>query len=157
MRAFKKELTMLGVLIALAVATAILNPSFLGVDNLRNNVRHISLISLFACGEAMVIIGGGFDLSVGTTYSFSATLAGSMLQHHSVGLAILTVMGLGAGIGLVNGLLVTDVARGDADARGADDFIAVDRIWMAQGLQKPFGGPEGTQPILVRTPWAVFP
>ena len=30
MKAFKKELTMLGVLIALVIITAILNPSFLG-------------------------------------------------------------------------------------------------------------------------------
>ena len=49
MKAFKKELTMLGVMIALAILTAALNPSsFLDGDNLRNNVRHISLISLFA-------------------------------------------------------------------------------------------------------------
>ena len=66
MRAFKKELTMLGVMIALAIVTAMFNPSFLGGDNLRNNVRHISLISLFALGEAMVIIAGGIDLSVGS-------------------------------------------------------------------------------------------
>ena len=66
MRAFKKELTMLGVMIALAIITAVLNPLFLGGDNLRNNIRHISLISLFALGEAMVIIAGGIDLSIGS-------------------------------------------------------------------------------------------
>jgi len=57
--AMKKELTMLGVLVALCAITAVLNPLFLGADNLRNNVRHISLISLFALGEAVVIIAGG--------------------------------------------------------------------------------------------------
>ena len=66
MRAFKKELTMLAVMIALAIITAVLNPLFLGGDNLRNNIRHISLISLFALGEAMVIIAGGIDLSIGS-------------------------------------------------------------------------------------------
>src|SRR6476620_4438584 len=55
MRAFKKELTMFAVMIALAIITAVLNPLFLGGDNLRNNIRHISLISLFALGEALVI------------------------------------------------------------------------------------------------------
>jgi ribose transport system permease protein len=66
MRGFKKELTMLGVMIALAIITAVLNPVFFGGDNLRNNIRHISLISLFALGEAIVIIAGGIDLSVGS-------------------------------------------------------------------------------------------
>ena len=51
MRAFKKELTMLAVMIAIAVVTAVVNPLFLGGDNLRNNVRHISLISLYALGR----------------------------------------------------------------------------------------------------------
>ena len=35
MKAFKKELTMFGVMIALAIITAVLNPLFLGGDNLR--------------------------------------------------------------------------------------------------------------------------
>ena len=48
LKAFKKEITMFAVMVALAIITAVLNPLFLGGDNLRNNVRHISLISLFA-------------------------------------------------------------------------------------------------------------
>ena len=71
MKAFKKELTMLGVMIALAIITAALNPSsFLTGDNLRNNIRHISLISLFVAGEVMVIIVGGIDLLVGSIICF---------------------------------------------------------------------------------------
>ena len=72
MRAFKKELTMFAVMIALAIITAVLNPLFLGGDNLRNNIRHISLISLFALGEAMVIIAGGIDLSIGSIICVTA-------------------------------------------------------------------------------------
>jgi ribose/xylose/arabinose/galactoside ABC-type transport system permease subunit len=44
MKAYKKELTMLGVLLALFVGTALANPNFLGADNLSNNVRHVALI-----------------------------------------------------------------------------------------------------------------
>ena len=39
----KKELTTLAVMIGLATFTAVLNPMFLGADNLRNTIRHISL------------------------------------------------------------------------------------------------------------------
>ena len=62
----KKELTMLGVMIALAISRRCSTRCSSSADNLRNTVRHISLISLFALGEAVVIIAGGIDLSVGS-------------------------------------------------------------------------------------------
>ena len=77
----KKELTMLAVMIALAVITAVLNPVFLGADNLRNTVRHISLISLFALGEAVVIIAGGIDLSVGSIICISAVTTSYLTMY----------------------------------------------------------------------------
>src|SRR4051812_50208693 len=106
MKAFKKELTMLGVLIALAVATAILNPSFLGADNLRNNVRHISLISLFALGEAVVIITGGVDPSIGSVIFFSP-----VVPHHPA-------PGPGGGVGPAGGPRLPPFAGGGVGAGG---------------------------------------
>ena len=79
----KKELTMLAVMLGLAGLTSALNPVFLGVDNLRNTIRHISFISLFALGEAVVII----TASMVSSFFIRATRAGE------VGAA----MGLGAG------------------------------------------------------------
>ena len=107
MKAFKKELTMLGVLIALVIITAILNPSFLGIDNLRNNVRHISLISLFACGEAMVIIAGGIDLSVGSIICIISVTTSYMTMVQGFGIvgavifAIVLAIAIGVGQGTV--------------------------------------------------------
>ena len=108
MKAFKKELTMLGVLIALAVITAILNPSFLGADNLRNNVRHISLISLFACGEAMVIIAGGIDLSVGSIICIISVTTSYMTMMQGFGIvgAVIFVIVLAIAIGVGQGAVV---------------------------------------------------
>jgi ribose transport system permease protein len=101
-----------GIVIALAVLVLVVeiqsHNSFLTSGNLFLLGGQWAPIGVMAAGEAMVIVAGGFDLSVGTTYVFSATLAASLLQHHhSVTLAIAAVFGLGAGIGLVNGLLVT--------------------------------------------------
>jgi ribose/xylose/arabinose/galactoside ABC-type transport system permease subunit len=78
--------------VALAATTALLNPSFLGADNLGNNVRHISLISLFALGEAVVIICGGIDLSIGSVVCLSA-----MVTSY---LAVVQGLGIGAAAGL---------------------------------------------------------
>jgi ribose transport system permease protein len=104
----KKELTMLGVLAALCVATALLNPHFLGAENLQNNIRHISLISLFALGQAIVIIAGGIDLSVGSVVCFSAVATGALAMHHDFGIATAAGTALAAAvvIGLIQGALI---------------------------------------------------
>ena len=86
MRAFKKELTMLAVMIAIAVVTAVANPLFLGGDNLRNNVRHISLISLYALGQALVIIVGGIDLSIGSVICISAVATSYLAIYAGFGI-----------------------------------------------------------------------
>src|ERR1043165_10044163 len=111
MRAFKKELTMFGVMIALAIITAVLNPLFLGGDNLRNNIRHISLISLFALGEAMVIIAGGIDLSIGSIICVTAVTTSYLAMYAGFGIG-------GAGALAPLPAPPPPVAAGGAIARG---------------------------------------
>src|SRR4051794_41792331 len=94
MRAFKKELTMFAVMIALAIITALLNPLFLGGDNLRNNLRHISLISLFALGEAMVIIAGGIDLSIGSIICVTAVSTSYLAMYAGFGIGAAVAVAL---------------------------------------------------------------
>lgn len=103
----KKELSMLGVMVALAVLTAIFNPSFLSGDNLRNNVRHISLIALFALGEAIVIIAGGIDLSIGSVICVTAVATSwlSMVQGLDITTAVILALALGLVIGVAQGAL----------------------------------------------------
>jgi len=110
MRAFKKELTMFAVMIALAIITALLNPLFLGGDNLRNNLRHISLISLFALGEAMVIIAGGIDLSIGSIICVTAVSTSYLAMYGGVGIGAAVAISLAAA-------LVVGVAQGTIIAR----------------------------------------
>ncbi len=105
----KKELTMLAVMIGLAVLTAVLNPIFLDGDNLRNTVRHISLISLFALGEAVVIIAGGIDLSVGSIICVSAVTTSYLTMYSGMGIgaAVTIALGLSLVIGAAQGLVIT--------------------------------------------------
>src|SRR3954452_20506084 len=108
-RHMKKELTMLAIMIALAVVTATLNPVFLGGDNLRNTIRHISLISLFALGEAVVIIAGGIDLSVGSVICISAVTTSylTMFAGFGIGAAVALALVLCLVVGLAQGLVIT--------------------------------------------------
>ncbi len=95
------------VLVTLAAATAVLNPSFLGGDNLRNELRHIALISLFALGEAIVIISGAIDLSIGSVLCLSAMATSYLAVVRGLGigaaaaLAVLLSLAIGVGQGAV--------------------------------------------------------
>jgi ribose/xylose/arabinose/galactoside ABC-type transport system permease subunit len=94
------------VLIGLIIAAVILYPGFLQPANLRNILDQSAAVGIIAVAMTYVLIGGGFDLSVGAVYALSGTVfAGVTL---SAGLTAGFVAGLAAGLaaGLVNGLLV---------------------------------------------------
>lgn len=85
---------MFGILVALCVVTAILNPIFLSADNLKNNIRHISMISLFALGEAVVIITGGIDLSIGSIICITAVATSYLCMITGLDIVPAVILGL---------------------------------------------------------------
>lgn len=69
----------------------------------------ISITSLVAAGETLVMITRNIDLSVGSTVGVAAYLTAEMLANHAgtpMPVAIAFALGIGALLGLVNGLLV---------------------------------------------------
>ena len=131
----KKELTMFLVMVALSIITALLNPSFLGGDNLRNNVRHISLISLFALGEAIVIIAGGIDLSIGSVICVTAIATSYLTMVQGLGIVIAVVLALALAI-------VIGVAQGALCAKlGLQPFVVTLGFMLAlRGLAEVLTG-----------------
>jgi ribose transport system permease protein len=94
-------------LVALIVVTAALDPSFLQVNNLLNLLRQWAPPGLMAVGMTFVIISGGFDLSVGGTYAAAAVLSAALALIMPIPAAIALAVLMGAGIGLVNGAVIT--------------------------------------------------
>jgi ribose/xylose/arabinose/galactoside ABC-type transport system permease subunit len=95
----------LWVLVALFVVLWISAPGFATSSNLSNVGRIGAVLALAACGQAVVIITGGLDLSAGSLVAVMSVI--SVLEVHlgtlaAFGLAILLALGVGA----VNGLLV---------------------------------------------------
>jgi ribose transport system permease protein len=72
-----------------------------------NITRDASFTAIVACFEALVIISGGIDLSVGASFLAGAMTAGAIDTAHGVVPAILGAAGVGIGIGLVNGILIS--------------------------------------------------
>ena len=98
-------------LIAVALIGAALSlttESFLTVANVLNVFRQASLTFLIASGLTLTILTAGLDLSVGANVGLSACLAATVMQSTgSVLLGAATGLVFGAGVGVVNGLMVT--------------------------------------------------
>lgn len=95
------------VLLLLVVVGTATSGTFLTGSNLRNILVSSSVIGVVTVGATLVIIGGGIDLSVGAIVALASVWA-TTLQTQSYGPAVMIVCALlvGAGAGLVNGVLV---------------------------------------------------
>ncbi|GMV36708.1 MAG: ribonucleotide-diphosphate reductase subunit alpha [Fimbriimonadales bacterium] len=104
----KKTRGILALLIAVIVLTSILDPRFLSAYNIGNIARWTGLFGILSIGEAMVIITGGIDLSVGSIVGLVGSLLAMMLASGvSVSVGLLVVLALSVLIGVAHGLLVT--------------------------------------------------
>jgi simple sugar transport system permease protein len=110
-----REAALLPVLAVLLVVGAILNPHFLTVSNMTGIGQQISALGVVVVGESLILLIGGLDLSLESTYGLAPMLAawlivpvasfgnGWMLSSY---LGILILLGVGVVVGLVNGLLI---------------------------------------------------
>lgn len=128
-------------LAALLVFGALLNPNFLGIDNLTNVITRSAFIAIVAIGATFVISAGGLDLSVG---SMAAFVAGTMILFLNaapvegavpmIALAMAMALGVGALCGLANGLIVT-LGRIEPFivTLGTMGIFRALTIWLAEG------------------------
>jgi ribose transport system permease protein len=105
----KKDLAIFLLLVVLCVVVTALNPRFLSPANLQNTARLIGAFGIFSLGLGLVIITGGIDLSVGSSFALLGVLLSIMLTewHLPWPFAVLVIVVLAALVGAVHGLLIT--------------------------------------------------
>jgi len=114
-RPWYRRLTEPGVLVWLILAVLIVfcisaSPLFIQAENLRNVFLTQPIgLGLASLGQAIVVISGGIDLSIGSVISLLSSLAAGLYRAapgiHPV-LMALVLVALGAAAGSVNGLIV---------------------------------------------------
>jgi ribose transport system permease protein len=106
----KPEINVLIALLVLCIGLSFASPYFLTAKNIVNVLRQFSLIAILAVGQALIITTGGIDLSVGSAVGFTACF-GAMVARWGAppGVTLLSILGIGAVVGLTNGTLVTKV------------------------------------------------
>lgn len=93
----------------LGVVISIVTPNFLTTQNIMNILRQSSIVGLIAIGTTYVIIGGGFDISVGPILALTAAVAIGAQEYAPWPVAALAALATGAAIGTVNGVLAAYV------------------------------------------------
>jgi len=106
---------MLGLIIALVLLVIVggitAGDRFLDSDNLLTILRASTVLGVVAVGMTFVITGGGIDLSVGAILALSSVWATTVATREMAldthwSLMVLSAVGVGAGCGLVNGVLI---------------------------------------------------
>ncbi|MGL3214965.1 ABC transporter permease [Bradyrhizobium sp. BR 1433] len=103
-------------LVLLVAGMSAIDPQFYGIINILNILRNASLLAIVACGQALVIIAGGFDLSVGAVVALASVVTAKTMAaaatafpgNNALIIASGMAAGLGSGavVGLVNGFCV---------------------------------------------------
>jgi ribose transport system permease protein len=100
----------LGLTIALlcAVTAAVHPTTFPTVGNFSQILLNLSIDAIVAVGMMILLIGGMFDLSVGSVVALSGGLAGYLMVYHEANFLIAIGAGLGAAllVGYLNGVLI---------------------------------------------------
>lgn len=100
---------MLLVLLASVIGLCLANPNFRNPANLLNIVQQASMVGIVACGMQIMIISGGFDLSVGATAAAAGCLAATVSLTAGVPAGLLAGLLLGLAIGIANGCLIAKI------------------------------------------------
>jgi ribose transport system permease protein len=95
-------------LILLVIVASIWAPAVLGSVQLSAIAPYGALLAITALGQMLVIMTGGIDLSTPGTLTLAAVIMVGVggQSDDRIGVAILTAIGVGALIGLVNGILI---------------------------------------------------
>jgi inositol transport system permease protein len=92
--------------LAMVGVVALIRPDFVSVENFVSILRGQSIIGIIACGMAIVMISGGFDLSVARVAALAGVIVGT-IHHLGPVPAIAITLSVAALIGLINGTLIT--------------------------------------------------
>ncbi|MGC2786923.1 MAG: ABC transporter permease [Roseiarcus sp.] len=137
---FGRLLGMPLLLVAAMAATIAIHPDF-GSFEIQSLALGALPLALASAAQAIVVISGGIDLSVGSMIAVSNVLSASLMQHATFGQSLalsILVLVAGAGQGLLNGLVVAFSRIPDVVATLTTGFI-----WGGVALlilERPGGG-----------------
>ena len=101
---------LIGVNLLIMAVLAYLSPTFMTYGNITAVMTRMSELGMLAIAETIVLISGGFDISIGAVMALSGAVLGTM---HVMGvpfyLSIIIALGAGIAVGFLNAVLVVNL------------------------------------------------
>lgn len=137
------RLGIFAIFVALVVGLSATTPGFATGDNFTNILQQNSILGIVACGMLMMIILGGFDLSVGAVGAMSSVVAAAAMPHSSPGVAVAAAIGLGLCVGLLNGFCIAKIGINPFVATLATQVLVTGLLFVATDAKPIYGVPAG--------------
>jgi ribose transport system permease protein len=141
---------LIGILILLLLFTKFLQPKY-GPINIQGLGVSVMPLVLAAVAQAIIVISGGIDLSIGSMMALTSVVSASLMDKQSDAfgvVAVIGVLGLGLLLGAVNGALVVLTRVPDIVVTLAMSFV-----WAGTALlvrSGPGGGASGWLKSIVK-------
>ncbi len=104
---FFQTYAVLILIVALMVTLSVLSDSFLTLRNFLNILNQNAPLAIMASAMTLVIIVGGFDLSVGAIFAVGSVTSAWIALHIDPYLGLLLAPLIGLVLGMVNGIVIT--------------------------------------------------
>lgn len=105
----RKDLGLLILIIVVGAVVTLINPRFILPINVANTANLVGMFGLSALGQAIIILTGGIELSVGSVIALVGVLFVDLVANQNVPwpIAVVMMIVLAVTIGLLHGLLIT--------------------------------------------------
>lgn len=103
-----REIPLLGLIAMVVLVMSIASPYFFSASNFRAMAIGLVPTAIITIGMTLLLVSGAFDLSVGSVLALTGTVVALLIVRGAPVVVAVPITALaGAGIGLVNGVLVT--------------------------------------------------
>ena len=127
--AFRKYAIFL-LLIAMVIGFTMAQPAFISLRNQMSILQAVAVVAILAAGVTVTLAVGGFDLSIGAVAASTVMAASYMMivWQLPAWATVILALGFGAGVGLVNTLLIVV-------CRVPDMLATLSMMFLLSGLQ----------------------
>jgi len=102
-----QNLALPALIVVIGVATGLVEPRFWSIENLLNLSRQLAPLLIISVGQALAVISGGLDLSLGASLALSGVYGVMAMNQFGLAAGIAAILATGTGFGLINGLMIT--------------------------------------------------
>ena len=106
MRKFFQTYGLFVTFVVMFIVLAIWSPAFRSSQNMLNLLQQNAVNGIIACGMTLMMISGGFDLSVGANAALSGMVGAALMLKFSIPMGMLGGILASTAVGLINGLLI---------------------------------------------------